>query len=193
MSLNHLTRGKACSRSGILTDWKVGVGGISIGCCSSSPPQKCKADQWGQHFFFQQVPTPLLLSGRGRLCGTHPPPLYPGSLCLWEETDKRADRRQTQDTGIAETCREFYLSGVLILIFTCRVIGRKTCRISRVEGLSTAHSTQEALSQQGLATLLRCQLLVQRIIKILMPFLVAVLLHCCQLKISCHLSVYTYA
>lgn len=110
------------------------------------------------------------------------------------KTDKRADRRQTQDTGIAETCREFYLSGELILIFTCRVIGRKRASISRVEGVKLAqHTTSRRLSQQGLGTLLRCHLLVQQIINISMPSLIAVLPHCCQLKVSSHLSVFTYA
>lgn len=46
------------------------------------------------------------------------------------------------------------------------------------------HSTQQVgrLSQQGLASFLRCQLLVQQIINVSMPFLIALLLHCCQIK-----------
>lgn len=73
----------------------------------------------GLAFLVGPAPLSLLLSGRRKLCGTHPPFLYPIFMLVGK--DKRVDRRQTQDTGIAETCREVYLSGLLILIFTCRV------------------------------------------------------------------------
>lgn len=38
-------------------------------------------------------PAPLLLSGKGRLCDTHPPPLYP----IFVLVGKRQTKEQTED------------------------------------------------------------------------------------------------
>lgn len=50
---------------------------------------------------------PLQLSGRGRLHVLCFIRFYTLSLCFCGERQTKEDRRQTQDTGIAETCREF--------------------------------------------------------------------------------------
>ena len=80
---------------------------------------------------------------------------------MGKDRQKKKDRRQTQDTGIAETCREFlFITYVNTYIYLQNRVTEVQAGVSRVRGSSTASSTESG-GQYGLVIVLRCQLLVQ--------------------------------
>lgn len=118
-------------------------------------------------YFKSPFPPPLQLTqvvGKGYAILSFFWSYTPFSLCICGKgTDKRRkteDRRRIQ--GLLKHAENFYLSRMLILIFTCRTESQIEVQagVSRVQGSSTASSTESG-GQYGLVIVLRCQLLVQ--------------------------------
>lgn len=98
--------------------------GLNFKSPSSSPKS---AKQWGR----LRRPESLFQS-------------YTLSLCfLWERTDKRRkteDRRKIQ--GLLRHAENFYLSRMLILVFTCRTESQREVQAKYQQGSRVQHSTQ---------------------------------------------------
>lgn len=105
MSLNYSTKAKHMPLARILIRYKIGTkaGSTFRVLVPPPPPSMYKAD--GLHSVFKSSsPPPLQLTKWwGRLFRSPP---YPCAL-VGKDRQRKEDRRQTRDTGIAETCREF--------------------------------------------------------------------------------------